>query len=143
MVGMSSRTTNKVTLGVQGVVVDDRSRVLLIRHGYRPGWHFPGGGVERGESLLTALAREMDEEAGVIVEEVRLIGIYTNFEAFRGDHIVLYAIERWHQDRIPKPSTEIAEQRFFALAELPDGISPGTERRLDELYRGATKLPSW
>jgi ADP-ribose pyrophosphatase YjhB (NUDIX family) len=133
-----------VTLGVQGVIIDQTSRVLLVRHGYRPGWHFPGGGVEPGENIEDALAREMLEETGVIVSGApRLFGIYSNFEAYPGDHIVLFVIDHWRRERIPKPNAEIIEQSFFARDELPHSLTPGAGRRLNELFDKADQASIW
>lgn len=50
------RITHGITLGVRVIVIDPAQGVLLVRHGYAPGWHFPGGGVDAGESAEDAAA---------------------------------------------------------------------------------------
>lgn len=139
-----SRRADIVTLGAQGLIVDDVSRVLLIRHGYRPGWHFPGGGVEHGEDVETALAREVLEETGItITAPPRLIGIYSHFDDYPGDHIILFLIRHWRRDVMPKANAEVAEQCFCALDDLPERLSPGTSRRLKEVFGGVDQSLAW
>ncbi len=138
------RLSRGLTMGVQGAIVDARGRLLLIRHGYRPGWHFPGGGVEKREPVLTALARELDEEAGVVARgEPQLFGVYANFRLFPNDHVLLYVLREWTQTHVPPPNAEIREQRFFALDELPADISPPTRRRIAEILEGAPRSAEW
>lgn len=137
-------TRDRVTIGVQAIVADGTRRVLLVRHGYRPGWHFPGGGVERSESLHTALARELEEETGVaLAGPPRLFGIYSHFDAFPGDHIVLYLAQSWRRLRIPDPNREIAEQGFFALDGLPEATTQQTRQRLAEVFERRPKINVW
>lgn len=138
------RLTRGLTLGAQGVVIDSGGRVLLVRHGYRPGWHFPGGGVERGETLVGALARELHEEAGIVLSEpARLHGLFANNANFPGDHIAVFIVRKWAQPEVPKPNAEIAEQAFFAPDNLPPLTDTGTRRRLDEIFGGAAPGEQW
>lgn len=138
------RLSRGLTLGAQGLVVDGRGRVLLVRHGYRPGWFFPGGGVEKGEAVADALARELVEEAGVAITQTpELFGVYDNSAAFPGDHIVLFVVRGWRQDAIPRPNREIAEQGFFAVDALPAGTSGGTRRRIAEVLAAAPRSTAW
>lgn len=138
------RVSRGLTLGAQGLILDAEERVLLIRHTYRPGWHFPGGGVEKGETIMSAVTREIEEEAGVVLDQpAELFGLYANFKAFPGDHIALFVCRHWHQPRVPAPNTEIAEQGFFARDQLPEGAIPAVARRLAEVLDHAPRTEHW
>lgn len=138
------RIKRGLTLGVRGVVFDDEGRVLLVRHSYAPGWTFPGGGVERGEPAEMALARELQEEAGIIVAgRPQLHGIFANFAALAGDHVIVYVVRSWDMPNGPATGLEIVEQGFFAPGALPDTTSAGARRRLAEIDRGGPVSASW
>jgi ADP-ribose pyrophosphatase YjhB (NUDIX family) len=132
------------TLGVRGIVIDDQRRVLLVRHGYAPGWHFPGGGVDKGETVRDAVIRELLEETAVtIVGEPVLLGVYTNFKLLPRDHVIAFVIPHYTRGPPPPPSFEIREQGFFPIDALPEGTTSGTRGRLDELLGGVAKRAAW
>ncbi len=138
------RLQRGLTLGAQGIVVDGQDRVLLVRHSYRPGWCFPGGGVEKGETVLTALARELDEEAGIAIEGApEMVGVYSNARSFRGDHIVLFVVRSWRRLRVPQPNNEIVACDFFGASLPPDGCDAATARRLGEVFGGGPRDEYW
>ena len=60
-----------------GLVTREDGKVLLLRS-LRRGWEFPGGVIEQGESPLTALVREIEEETGIVARPVRFVGAYAN-----------------------------------------------------------------
>lgn len=140
----ASRQTRGMTLGTRTMVLREQAgEVLLVRHGYAPGWLLPGGGVERGETLLDAATREVREEAGIVAEEEPAFhGIYLNDAQFPGDHVACFVLRRFRQDAFT-PGAEIAEARFFPMSELPAGTTPGTRRRIAELLEGAPPARCW
>ena len=137
------RIRRPATLGVRALIFDDARRVLLVRHTYSKGWHLPGGGVERGETALDAIAREAAEEGGVeATTSPALIGFYANHANFPNDHIALYRFDAWRACA-PKAGGEIAERGFFAREALPEETTPGTLRRLAEVFDRVAISANW
>ena len=56
------------------ILCNGGGQVLWARRSRHDGWQFPQGGVERGESALTAVYRELYEEVGLLPEHVEVIG---------------------------------------------------------------------
>ena len=133
-----------MTLGVRGIVVDEQGQVLLVRHTYTPGWHFPGGGVEKGETAAISMLRELKEEAGIEAETaaLKLVSVHANHSFFPNDHVLLYRIDDWTQG-VATSRGEIAEVRFVDPLAPPEGTSPATKRRLDEIFAGADTSELW
>jgi 8-oxo-dGTP pyrophosphatase MutT (NUDIX family) len=133
------RLMRPMTLGVRIIAVDDQNRVCLVRHTYTPGWHLPGGGVERGETCMAAALKEAHEEAGLLIapSDIKLVSLHANFANFPGDHVAVYRAINWTQTAT-NTAHEIAEFAFFALDNLPEGTTAGTRRRLGEMAGAAT-----
>lgn len=134
------------TIGVRGLVVDEEGRVLLVRHTYgQPTWHLPGGGVKRRETLVEALARELEEEVGVtITGQVRLLGTYSNMSEGKSDHISVFVVDRWERPAGRSDGdAEIEAVARHAAEDLPPDTSPGTRRRVLEWSRGDVPPFDW
>ncbi|WP_068280402.1 NUDIX hydrolase [Aldersonia kunmingensis] len=120
--------------------VRDR-RLLQTRSVGNPAFYMAGGKIDPGESALDALHREIREEldAGIVADSLSELGV---FEAPAyghppGTHLHMTCFVAELTDD-PSPTSEIAELRYFTVAEyaaMPH-VAPGSMlvfRRLAEL----------
>ena len=134
------RLRRPVRIGVRVAVFNERGEVLLVRHTYTPGWFFPGGGADAGETLPEAAARELSEETGLTPRHpLALLGIYTFFKWGVSDHIAIYRGEVRGEPALDPG--EIAEARWCALDALPEGSARSTlAAGADLLARQASEI---
>jgi ADP-ribose pyrophosphatase YjhB (NUDIX family) len=97
----------------------------MVKRGHDPQaglWSLPGGRVELGETLATALEREVLEETGLAVRCGGFAGfaevITTEHHNVVLDFIVSLSGDAW--PRIPHASSDAAEARWVALGEMPE-----------------------
>ena len=127
------------------VVLDEQSRVLLVRHTYQLGWHLPGGKVEKGETVLESAEREVREETGFDTSRYpkELLGVFANFGEYKYDHVVVFVVRGVEGQELRSPPFEIEESGFFSAAALPAGATNATQRRVAESMGQASVDGIW
>jgi 8-oxo-dGTP pyrophosphatase MutT (NUDIX family) len=131
-----------VAFGVSAILTGADGRALLVRQRYSPGWHFPGGGVERGEPPAKAILRELEEEVGLQSSGAPLLhGLYTRNVGMTTNLVALYRVR--DAAIAFRPNAEIAEIFWTDPEAPPEDATPATLRRFAELAGRAPPSPYW
>lgn len=133
-----------LTLGVRAIVRSNDGKFLLVRHTYTPGWHFPGGGVEKGQTAEQALRNELQQETNLqMVGTPVMHGVFYNNNVSKRDHILVYRCAVQGGLEAKSTSMEIAEIGYFSFKDLPLDTDSGTVRRIREMSFGDEKTEVW
>ena len=113
-------------LTVDVLVEDAAGRVLLVRRrNPPPGWAFPGGFVDEGETLEAAAVREIREETGLEVDLVAQFHTYSDPARDPRHHTVttVFLGRPLDPGALPVPDDDALEAAFFSLDALPDPLA--------------------
>jgi ADP-ribose pyrophosphatase YjhB (NUDIX family) len=133
-----------MTLGVRALAFDTEGRLLLVKHSYVSGWHLCGGGIDRGETAVEALTKELREEANVeLGDPPQVLSVHHNTRITRRDHVIVYRCANVRQTAAKTRDREIVAAEFFALDALPEGVTQSTLRRIGEMRGDAPADPNW
>jgi 8-oxo-dGTP diphosphatase len=127
-------------LAVSAAIFRD-GKLLLVRRARSPGKGFyslPGGRVEFGESLHTALHREVEEETGLKIEIIGLAGWREVLPATSGGghYLILSFASRWIGQE-PVLNDEHDDFKWLAPDDLSDLKVTGG---LEEVVQAARRL---
>jgi len=121
------KSIDYIGVGVGAVIVNARNRVFLAKRGAgarneRFKWEFPGGGVEFGELLRDAVAREVREEYDFEIEVGQLLDVVDHLLPEEKQHWVsptFLCTYKTGEPRIMEPQ-KCEEIGWFDLDKLPE-----------------------
>ena len=92
------------------VIANSAGQVFWGKRRQQSAWQFPQGGIEAGESIEAALYRELQEETGLVAEQVQLIAV----------------TKPWYRYRLPKhmlknnQSNYVGQKQKYGLLKILD-----------------------
>jgi 8-oxo-dGTP diphosphatase len=120
------------------VVVDDRSRVLLVKRSVAPKkgfWCLPGGYMELGEAPEASALRELKEETGLSGQIDMLLGVTSDPSADYDTILMVgYAVKRY--SGTPEPGDDASDVAFFHQDDMPE-IAFESHRKFVRIYYAA------
>ena len=129
--------------GVAIVPILADGRIVLVQRQDDQTWGLPGGVVDWGETIQTALHRELKEETGLQVLQVgRLVGVYSSPQRDPRAHSICVTIEAivGGSFQIEDPH-EILAVQAFSRQQIPVGqLTHDHDRQLEDYWKGVTTL---
>lgn len=136
---MTETTTEKP--GISAAIIVQDGKVLMVRRRVSEGelmWQFPAGAIEAGEGAQDAAVRETDEETGLSVKALRLLGERVHPKTGR---LMSYtACEVVSGEAHVADDDELDAVAWVTLAEIPEYVPYGLYGPVQEYLDEALKV---
>jgi 8-oxo-dGTP pyrophosphatase MutT (NUDIX family) len=126
------RVQTTFTVSAAAVVVNGDGKVLVLHHLLRPttGWGLPGGFIDAGEQPHQAIARELMEETGITLSDIRMLHLKT-----LGRHVeILFKAKANDEGEIL--SSEIDHLGWYAFEDIPERLPADQRRTVEGVLNG-------
>lgn len=125
-------TQKKFTASVAVIITNRQGKVLLLEHLLRPGsgWGIPGGFIEHGEQPEAAARREIREETGIELENIRMLRLHTI------NRHIEFMFRAESDDTAQVKSREIISLGWFAVDEMPAEMSGAQKVLVEKVLKG-------
>ena len=115
-----------------GIVFDNKNQILVVS-GDNRSWILPGGEVEKGESLVDALKREVYEEAAVRIDEGYIMPFFYQkafiFKSskwiFDGTQVRFLTRMKSKEKFVSDPDGDMKFQKFIPIKDLGEYLNWG------------------
>ena len=102
---------------------DGQMYVLLIQRGnepYKGYWAFPGGFLNMDETVAHCAERELEEETGIVLTEMQLVGIYSDVERDPRGRVITAAYAAMTTMPEANAADDAAAAKWWPLNALPE-----------------------
>lgn len=127
--------------GASVIIFNNAGEVLMQHRSDNDCWCFPGGSIELGENLEETARREVLEETGLELGDLKLFGVFSGKELHyiypNGDEVYIvdtvFTSSSYSGDL--KINEESRELKFFEIKNIPKNISPPVKPIVKEFRR--------
>jgi len=126
-VSSDNRANYHLRHAARAVLQDESGKVALMFAGERKYYKLPGGGIDEGEKISEAMARELLEETGCTAEITSELGVVEEWRDYDGLHQISYAFAAIKKEQIAPPA--------FTQSELDEGFEVRWVDGIDEAIK--------